>query len=155
MDSGVVGQSPPGVGWDTHEEGISGQRVCQDRKAWWPLVECYCCLVALSCLTLCNPMDCSPPGSSVHRNFQARILELVAISFSRESSQSRDRTSIPCNSSAVQAESLLLSHQGSPANHTVTHDIFLREGARTGITAKGVNQDSVWDLFKFTRICEG
>ena len=36
--------------------------------------------------TLCNPMDCSPSGSSVHGIFQARILEWVAISFSRESS---------------------------------------------------------------------
>ena len=39
-------------------------------------------LVAQLCLTLCNPMDCSPPGSSVHGIFQARILEWVAISFS-------------------------------------------------------------------------
>ena len=39
-------------------------------------------LVTQSCLTLCNPMDCSPPGSSVHRILQARILEWVAISFS-------------------------------------------------------------------------
>ena len=37
----------------------------------------------LSCLTLCNPMDCSLPGSSVHGIFQARVLEWVAISFSR------------------------------------------------------------------------
>ena len=45
-------------------------------------------LVAQSCptLTLCDPMDCSPPGSSVHGIFQARILEWVAISFSRGSS---------------------------------------------------------------------
>ena len=35
------------------------------------------------CLTLCDPMDCSPPGSSVHGIHQARILEWVAISFSR------------------------------------------------------------------------
>ena len=41
---------------------------------------------AQSCLTLCDPMDCSPPGSSVYRPFQSRILEWVAISFSRESS---------------------------------------------------------------------
>ena len=39
-------------------------------------------LVAQLCLTLCNPMDCSPPGSSVHGISQARILEWVAISFS-------------------------------------------------------------------------
>ena len=51
-------------------------------------------LVAQSCPTLCNPMDCSPPGSSVHGIFQARILEWVAIRFSRESSQPRDRSPV-------------------------------------------------------------
>ena len=44
-------------------------------------------LVAQSCLTICNPMDCIPPGSSVHGILQARILEWVAIPFSKESSQ--------------------------------------------------------------------
>ena len=43
-----------------------------------------------SCPTLCNPMDCSPPGSSVHRILQARILEWVALPFSRGSSLPRD-----------------------------------------------------------------
>ena len=38
----------------------------------------------LSCLTLCDPMDCSPPGSSIHGIFQARVLEWVAISFSKD-----------------------------------------------------------------------
>ena len=51
-------------------------------------------LVAQSGPTLCNPMDCSLPGSSVHGTFQARILEWVAISFSRRSSQPRDRTQV-------------------------------------------------------------
>ena len=50
--------------------------------------------VPQSCLTLCDPMDCSPPGSSVHGILQARILEWVAISFSRGSSQARDRTQV-------------------------------------------------------------
>ena len=49
-------------------------------------------LVAQSCPTLCNPMDYSPPGSSVHGILQARILEWVAIPFSRGSSPPRDRT---------------------------------------------------------------
>ena len=49
-------------------------------------------LVAQLCLTLCDPMDCSPPGSSVHGILQARILEWVVISFSRGSSQPRDQT---------------------------------------------------------------
>ena len=52
------------------------------------------CLVAQLCLTLCDPMDCSPPGSSVHGIFQARILEWVAISFSRGSSRPRDQTRV-------------------------------------------------------------
>ena len=50
--------------------------------------------VAQSCLTFCDPMDCSLPGSSVHGIFQARVLEWVAISFSRGSSQPRDQTQV-------------------------------------------------------------
>ena len=46
--------------------------------------------VAQSCLTLCDPMDCSLPGSSVHGILQARILEWVDIFFSRGTSQPRD-----------------------------------------------------------------
>ena len=46
--------------------------------------------VALSCPTLCDPVDCSLPGSSIHGILQARILEWVAISFSRGSSLHRD-----------------------------------------------------------------
>ena len=45
---------------------------------------------------LCNLMDCSPPGSSVHGISQARLPEWVAISFSRGPSQSRDRTQVSC-----------------------------------------------------------
>ena len=51
---------------------------------------------AQSCLTLCDPMDCGPPGSSVHGLFQARILAWVAISYSRGSSRPRGRTSSSC-----------------------------------------------------------
>ena len=57
---------------------------------------------AQSCPTLCDPLDCSPPKSSVHGILQARILEWVAISSSMGSSPLRDRTN-----------SLPLSHQGS------------------------------------------
>ena len=53
---------------------------------------CVCVLVAQSCLTLCNPIDCSSPGSSVHGILQARILEWVAFPFSRGSSQPRDQS---------------------------------------------------------------
>ena len=50
--------------------------------------------VAQSCPTLCNPVYCSPPGSSVRGILQVRILEWVAIPFSRESSQPRDQTRV-------------------------------------------------------------
>jgi len=46
-------------------------------------VRCLACSVTQSCLTLCDPTDCSPPGSSVHGILQARILEWIAISSSR------------------------------------------------------------------------
>ena len=51
------------------------------------IVKSVLCSVTQSCPTLCEPMDCSPPGSSVHGIFWARILEWVAIPFSRGSSQ--------------------------------------------------------------------
>ena len=54
------------------------------------------CSVAQPCSTLCNPMDCNLPGSSVHGNFQARILEQVAISYSRGSSQPRNQICASC-----------------------------------------------------------
>ena len=50
--------------------------------------------VAQLCPTLCNPMECSLPGSSFHGFFQAIVLEWIAISFSRGSSQARDRTRV-------------------------------------------------------------
>ena len=45
-------------------------------------------------MSLCNPMDCSPPGSSIHGILQARILEWVALPSSRESSRPRDQTQV-------------------------------------------------------------
>ena len=59
-----------------------------------PLDLCVCVSARSlqSCLTLCDPIDCSLPSSSVHRTLQARILEWVAIPSSRGSSLPRDRT---------------------------------------------------------------
>ena len=64
-----------------------------------PTAECLqysCCAHAQSCLTLCDPLDWSPPGSSVHGIFEARILEWASISYSRGSSQPRDPTYTSC-----------------------------------------------------------
>ena len=55
-----------------------------------------CMLVAQLCPTLCDPIDYSPPGSSIHGILQARILEWVAIPFSRGSFQRRDGTQVSC-----------------------------------------------------------
>ena len=60
------------------------------RTGWWKVK------VTQSCLTLCYTMDCSSPGSSVHGILQARILEWLAISFSRGFSWSRDWTWVSC-----------------------------------------------------------
>ena len=69
--------------------------------------------ITQSCLTVCNPMDCGLPGSSVHGILQARILEWVAIPFSRGSSQP---SGIKSRSPALQADSLL---SGPPRNITI------------------------------------
>ena len=58
-------------------------------------------LVTKWCSTLCDSMDCSPPGSSAHGIFQARILEWVAISFFRGSSQPRNQTCIRWTSRSI------------------------------------------------------
>ena len=81
----------PGVGhsWTTQHESESDQ----------------------SCLTLCDPMDCSPPGSSIRGIFHARELEWVAISFSRGSFWSRDQTPVARMAGRTFYP---LSHQGRP-----------------------------------------
>ena len=76
--------------------------------------------VAQSCPTLCDPMDCSLPGSSVHGISQARIQKWVAISFSRRSSQPRDCTWV---SHIVGRHFYRLHHQGS-LEHTRVILIF-------------------------------
>ena len=62
----------------------------------WSLILHVCVWVTQLCPTLCNPINCSLPGSSVHGILQARILEWVAMPFSRGSSQPRDRTQVSC-----------------------------------------------------------
>ena len=85
-----------------------------------PIMIICCYLVAQSCPTLCDPMDGSPPGSSVHGILQARILEWVATSFSKGSSQLRDQTHVSCVYLLHwQADSLPLHHLENPRLHSV------------------------------------
>ena len=87
---------------------------CQgERGVDWKFGICKCVKVldTQSCPTLSHPMNCSPPGSSVHGTLQPRIPEWVAVSFSRGSSRPRDQTSVSVPP-ALQADSLPLSCQG-------------------------------------------
>ena len=63
-------------------------------ESWFCHLVVVLLVYSLSPVQPCDPVDCSPPGSSVHRILQARILEWVAISFSRESSQPRNWTKV-------------------------------------------------------------
>ena len=75
---------------------------------------CTCvCSISQSCLTVCSPSDCDPPGSSAHGIFQASILEWVSISYSRGSSQPRDQTHISCVSCIGRQILYPLCHVGS------------------------------------------
>ena len=85
------------------------REVCCGRV--WMCVRAHtrACFVSQSCPTVCDPMDCSLSGSSLHGVLQARILEWVAISFARGSSQPRDQMQVflHCRQMFYQ-----LSHQG-------------------------------------------
>ena len=76
-----------------HKQQTNGAHLSKAQQA---LKSSLCYLDAKSLLTLGHPTDCSPQGSSVHGISQARILEWVATSFFRRSSQPRDRTCISC-----------------------------------------------------------
>ena len=80
-------QAPPSM-------GFSRQEYWSGLPFPFPVHESEKCKVAQLCLTLSDPMDCSPPGSSFHGIFQARVLEWVAMPSSRGSSQPRDRAQV-------------------------------------------------------------
>ena len=71
----------------------------------------YLHICAQLCLTLCNPTECSLPNSSVHRIFQARILEQVAISYSRGSFQPGIE---PASLASPALAGRFVAHRGSP-----------------------------------------
>ena len=77
--------------------------------------------VCSACLTLCDPVDCSPPGSSVHGILQATALEWVAVHFSRGSSWPRDRTQVSCIAGGF---FLAAETPGEPTLKSVIYHIF-------------------------------
>ena len=78
-------------------------------------------LIIQSCLTLCDPMDCSPPGSSVHGIFQATILEWVALPSSRGSSRPSNQASLSYVSCIVRWAFYHQGHLGSPSFSSGPH----------------------------------
>ena len=100
------------------------------------------CSIAQSRLTHCDPMDCSPPGSSVPGIFQARILEQVAMSSPRLSSQLRDQTHISCLLH-WQAGSLPLVQRGKQPKRRSTSNLVL-ETVCTSLVR------SAWYLYQLT-----
>ena len=90
---------------------------------------CVCVQSLKLCPTLCCPVDCSPPGSSVRGLFQARILEWVAISSSGGSSQPRDQICVSCVSCIGRWILYHCRHLGSPHDEMIMHlkeEIFLQ-----------------------------
>ena len=89
-------------------------------------------LVTKSCLTLCDPMDCSPPVSSIRGIFQTRILEWIAISFSRGSSRTRDWSQVSCTAGifftgcATKDGKLLLTPIIYSSSHTFSHQVTVK-----------------------------
>ena len=83
-------------GASAHVETLPHRRPVLTQELWEDLPPGSEVLVIQLCLTLCIPMNCSLPGSSTHGILQARILEWVAIPFSRGSSCSRDQTPVYC-----------------------------------------------------------
>ena len=102
-----------------------------------------------SCPTLCNPVDCSPSGCSVHGIFQARILEWVAISFSRGSSRPRDQTCISCLL-PWQAGSLPLA---PPGKSFVSSGDFRNPWASEGWL--GETEEALLAFLKLYQVCMG
>ena len=97
---------------------------------------CVCvCVRAQSlqlCLILCNPRDRSPHGSSVHGILQARILEWIAISFSKGSSQPRDHTHVSCISDGLFTTEPL----GKPLIPSILYTFYLRNLVQKLLTHK-------------------
>ena len=114
-----------------------------------------CYLFAKSWPTLCNPTDCSPPYSFVHGISQARIPEWVAISFSRGSSQPRDRTWVSWIASRF---FYCLSHQGCSSLACAHAQLRLslcnlRNCSLPGSSVHGISQARIpeWVAISFSR----
>ena len=85
----------------------------------------HSCMHAQSCPTLCNPVDCSPPGSSLHGILQQRLLEWVAISYSRGSSPPKDQTQSRASSALARGFLTTGATWEAPG---LDHDLCIKRG---------------------------
>ena len=102
---------------------------------WQGVCVCVCvraCAHTQLCPTPCNLMEWSPPGASVHGNFQARILEWVAISSSKGSSWPRDQTHITCISSITPKQLLNDNKNNQSTDELVLLVLSEKKGKRMG-----------------------
>ena len=110
--------------WTQSTRDTEGTQECRFLSRGYLL----CVVQLLSCVSLfCDPMDCSQPGSSVHRGSPVRIVEWVAIFFSRGSFQLRDGTHISLCLLHWQVDSLPLYYPGSPDIYCQYASIFCQE----------------------------
>ena len=107
-------------------------------------------LCAQSCPTLCDPMDCSPPGSSVHGIFQARTLQCVVISYSRGSFQPWDQTHISYVSCTGRQILLPLHHVATPRIQYLKWKTLEGINSRLGDTEEGTRnlEDGVIEIIQ-------
>ena len=111
--------------WTSKQMCFPCSTILSSNGSWcWPLSLTHVCSDIQLCPTVCNPMNYSPPGSSVHGIFQARILEWVAMPSSRGIFLMQGLKPcllhlLPCR------QSLPLSHQGSPLTLTCSDEILV------------------------------
>ena len=107
------------------------------------------CVQLQSHVQLYKAMDCSPPGSSVHRIFQASILEWVVISSSRGSPQPRDQIWVSCISCIARQILNHLSHPGSPINSKVKQKSHSGNFKILLTDDENMTHKSLWDIARF------
>ena len=96
--------------------------------------------------TLCNSMDCSPPGSSIHEIFQVRVLDWVAISFSRGSSWPRDQTRVSGIAGRFFTISVTMDDSFTWNYAKTIGKIIHINGFQVLVVGGGVNDEGAWIL---------
>ena len=121
---------------------------------WIKKVWCVCVCVSvcvcmytqsLCCVQLCDPIDCSPPGSFDHGIFQARKLVWAAVSYSRTSSRPKNWTHISWGS-CIQEDSLPLHHLGSPSTSSASSKNVHTYAHYTEMTWNPCIDSRCWEL---------